>query len=86
MTFGSKRQRLICLGQKIHDTLALLEDCVNIDKNFEVLRKSAELVFPYYIETRYPFGEELVSFDMEKASEAFAASKKVIEFVERKIA
>lgn len=72
--------------RKIHDVLALLEDCVSIDKNFEVLRKYAKLIFPYYVETRYPFGDDLVSFDRQKADEAHQAAERIIEFVERKIA
>ena len=71
--------------EKIHDVEALLESCVNIDSKFRTLRKPAKILFPYYVETRYPFGDELVSFDKPKANEAYLAASKIVKFVEEKI-
>lgn len=70
--------------KKIHDVEALLESCVKIDSKFGALRKPAKILFPYYIETRYPLGEELVYFDKPKANEAYLAAEEIIKFVEGK--
>ena len=44
--------------RKVHDVEALLESCVEIDSKFKSLQKLARILFPYYVETRYPFGDE----------------------------
>lgn len=71
--------------RKIHDIVALLEDCSKIDNDFEKLRLSCETLFPYYVETRYPLGDDLVSFNEQKAQEALKAASEVINFVKNKI-
>lgn len=71
--------------RKIHDIEALLKSCVKIDSKFGALKKSAKILFPYYVETRYPFGDELVSFDKPKANEAYLAASKIVKFVKGKI-
>lgn len=68
--------------RKVHDVLALLEDCITIDPKFESLRHQCAVLFPYYIETRYPDLSEFVEFDQAKADEAFNAADKILEFVE----
>ena len=70
--------------RKIHDVVAILEDCIGIEKDFEQLRNFAQILYPYYVETRYPFGDDLVSFDKTKATEALQAASKIIKFVEEK--
>lgn len=71
--------------RKIHDLLALLEDCITIDEDFEQLREFAEVLFPYYIETRYPIYEELVEFTREQAKEAYQRAEEIVSFVESKL-
>lgn len=71
--------------RKVHDVVALLEDCISIDTDFEDLRKLAELLFPYYVETRYPIEDTLVSFDKQKAKDAYSSAEKVVKFVSEKI-
>jgi len=71
--------------RKIHDLRALLENCIKIDKDFETLRESVITISPYYIETRYPIYDELVSFGEKEANEAYNLAGKIIEFVGRKI-
>lgn len=71
--------------RKTHDIVRLLEDCIELDKSFEELEKMVEILFPYYATTRYPFGEELFSFDKQKADDAFEAAEKIVKFVESKL-
>ena len=71
--------------KKIHDVEALLESCLKIDSKFGALKRSAKILFPYYVETRYPLGEELVSFDKLKANEAYLAASEIVNFVEGRI-
>jgi len=71
--------------RKIHDLRALLEDCIKIDKDFEMLRDSVITISPYYIGTRYPIYEELATFGEKEARKAYNLASEVIEFVERKI-
>ena len=70
--------------RKVHDIVALLEDCLAIDDDFEQLRKEAELLLPYYVETRYPFGDDETLFDESKAEEALRAASRIIDLVEKK--
>lgn len=62
-----------------------MESCVEIDSKFKSLQKLARILFPYYVETRYPFGDELVFFDKPKANEAYLAASKIVKFVEEKL-
>jgi HEPN domain-containing protein len=71
--------------RKVHDLRALLEDCIKMDKDFEMLRDSVITISPYYIETRYPIYEELASFNEKEARGAHEVAQKAIEFVERRI-
>jgi len=48
------------------------------------LRKEAELLLPYYVETRYPFGDDETLFDESKAEEALRAASRIIDLVEKK--
>lgn len=71
--------------RKIHDVIALLEDCIKINKEFEKIRKAVEVVLPYYVETRYPIFEELQKFTQHEGDEAYQAAEKIIKFVEKKV-
>src|SRR3989338_9603754 len=48
--------------RKIHDVIALMEDCNKIDKDFEKIRRDLEVILPYYVETRFPIFEEFEKF------------------------
>lgn len=71
--------------RKIHDVVALLEDCIKIDRSFEKIRESVEAVYPYYIETRYPSYEEVDQFTRNRAEEAYDHAKTVLAFVKKKL-
>ncbi len=71
--------------RKIHDLVALLEDCISIDSSFEELRNFAQMLFFYYVETRYPDLGDSENLNEVQAREACDAAKHVIDFVERKI-
>ena len=71
--------------KRTHDVVLLLGDCVKIDRSFGVLKNQVDILFPYYATTRYPFGNELFSFDKKKAKEALGAAEEIINFVETKL-
>ncbi len=71
--------------RKIHDLVAVLEDCLAIDSAFEELRDYVKVLFPYYIETRYPDLGGFAGFDDTKAQEAYDSANKVIGFVKSKV-
>ncbi len=39
---------------QVHNLITLLELCINLDKEFEILRDDMEFLDSYYIPTRYP--------------------------------
>ncbi|HCS78128.1 TPA: DNA-binding protein [Patescibacteria group bacterium] len=71
--------------RKIHDLIALTEDCKNIDDSFSELQPAAKVLYPYYIETRYPGFDDFVSFTEEQAQEALQSAEQIVDFVERKL-
>lgn len=71
--------------RKVHDLLALLEECVEIDKEYDKIRELLEVLSPYYIETRYPIYEDLIVFDKKRAEQAYEFAQKVIEFTQNRI-
>ena len=70
--------------RKTHDVVMLLKDCTLLDGSFNELEKMVRTLFPYYATTRYPFGDELFTFDKGRAKEAYLAAEKIVEFVEEK--
>jgi|SRR3990167_7179649 len=70
--------------RRTHDVVILLDGCIEFDKSFIKLEKLVEKLFPYYSTTRYPFGDELFSFEKTRAEEASSVASKVVKFVERK--
>lgn len=51
--------------RKIHDLEALLEYCKEIDSTFENVRKDAQYLSQFYIESRYP--DEYIEFSWQDA-------------------
>lgn len=72
--------------KRIHDLGALLEECIKIDGDFEDLKLECVILTDYYIPARYPDIAEFVHFTEEKAREAYLLAKKIIEFIEQKLA
>ena len=71
--------------QKTHDVVMLLKNCMMLDVSFKKLEKMTRTLFPYYATTRYPFGDELFTFNKERANEAYFVVAKIVKFVEEKI-
>ncbi|TSC66154.1 MAG: HEPN domain-containing protein [Microgenomates group bacterium Gr01-1014_80] len=71
--------------RKIHDLLALLEECINLDNSFEEIKQAAKILSRYYITTRYPVYEEFAIFSEEQAKEAYEFAQEIVEFVEKKL-
>lgn len=72
--------------KKIHDLRALLEECIKIDQSFEHLRNECTALNVYYSPSRYPDISEFVDFTEEKAREAYLLAKKIVGFIEQKLA
>jgi len=49
----------------------LLEECIEMDKNFEELLNQAATLAGYYVETRYPDIGEFMGYTKEQAEEGF---------------
>lgn len=71
--------------RKVHDLLALFEDCIGVDSSFEEFRPEIEVLSRYYITTRYPIYEDLVIFSKRDAEEAYEQAEKIIEFIRQKL-
>jgi HEPN domain-containing protein len=65
--------------EKIHDLSVLIEECINVDRNFEQLRDLAEILTPYAIAFRYP--GEILEPELLDAEEALNLAKKAFDFV-----
>ncbi len=71
--------------KKIHDLVALLEKCIQLDVDFEQLRQDCTILTDYYVPTRYPDIAEFIDFTQEKAQEAHLLAKKVVDFIQQKL-
>ena len=57
----------------------LLENCLDFDLSFEILRASAEVLTPYATEFRYP--SDIVEPNISEAEEALTMAESVLSFV-----
>jgi HEPN domain-containing protein len=64
---------------KTHNLIHLVKMCQELDKTFKELETDAELLNQFYIESRYPSGTS--EFDVRQARSAFAAAKRIKQFV-----
>lgn len=71
--------------RKIHDLGALLEECRQIDAEFDELQEAAATLTDYYIEVRYPDISGFMDYTEKQAEEAIKFSKQIVEFVEERI-
>ncbi len=65
--------------QKTHNLVVLLENCIDFDLSFELLRASAEVLTPYATEFRYP--SDIVEPEIAEAEEALEMANSVLNFV-----
>lgn len=65
--------------QKTHNLVVLLENCLDFELSFEILRASAEVLTPYATEFRYP--SDIVEPDVSEAEEALTMAESVLNFV-----
>lgn len=72
--------------KKVHDLVMLLDGASKHDASFGRFRKEVALLSQYYIETRYPDIVDSDSQTEEQTIEAFSTAKKIVEFVEEKLA
>lgn len=68
---------------KIHQLDRLLKLCIEIDKDFSILKKEAAFLTNFYITTRYP--GDYPHFTFRDAEKAFKMSVKIKNFILEKI-
>lgn len=67
--------------RRIHDLSALLEDCIELDKEFEKLIDQAATLSGYYVEARYPDVAGFMGYSREQAEEASQFAETIVNFV-----
>jgi len=77
-------------GEKIirtHNLLRLLFRCKKFEPYFEKLKADVKTLNAYYTDTRYPDIWDISRFENQKlAEEALGLAKKIVSFVEKRIA
>jgi HEPN domain-containing protein len=71
-------------SKKIHDLVRLVNEIVEIDKDFKTLLASAAQLNPYYIESRYPTGIPFAP-SLKIAKEAVSDAEYILGFIKRKL-
>lgn len=70
---------------KVHDLEVLLRRCIKINGSFQFLKIQSVTLTDYYAPTRYPDIDMFVDFTKDKAFEAYAFAKEIVQFVETKL-
>lgn len=70
---------------KIHDLVALNQECLKQDSDFEKLEEACNLISPYYLSTRYPDIAQFEEYSEEQTQEIIEQADKIIEFIKSKI-
>ena len=68
--------------QKTHNLIVLCQSCAVLDPEFSVLITDCARLTPYSVQTRYPNKIEILE---SEAKSALALSKKIYDFVEKKV-
>jgi len=71
--------------RRIHDLVALLEDCMEVDPTFEELREACVTLTDYYVESRYPDISEFMDYTRDQAEEALKMARGAVNFVVGKL-
>lgn len=71
--------------RKIHDLVALLEECAALDKGFDQLREICAVLTDYYVPVRYPDVGDLGGLTEKEAGEALELAERIVKFVEEKL-
>ncbi len=66
---------------KIHDLVALNEQCFNIEPKFKDLEEACNLLSPYYISSRYPDVAQFEEYSQNQAEKAVENAEIIIDFV-----
>lgn len=69
--------------QKVHDLEKLVEICSKSDKAFDNLVKSARILNPFYIGSRYP--DFPLPINRDRAENAKVAAEEIASFVKSKL-
>ena len=71
--------------KKVHDLGAILQECIGLDSEFEILREACATLTDYYAPARYPDIGEFMEFNEENAKEAYSFAENIVSFVEKKL-
>lgn len=69
------------IPRRIHDLSALLEDCIELDEEFEKLIDQAATLSGYYVEARYPDVGDFMGYSKEQAGEALQFAEEIVRFI-----
>lgn len=70
---------------KIHDLVALNEECQKLNSEFQSLAEACNSLSPYYLSSRYPDIAEFENYSEELAKDALEQAEKVFDFVKSNI-
>lgn len=70
---------------KIHDLVALNQECVKQDETFQQLDEVCNLLSPYYLSTRYPDVAQFEEFSEDQTKNVINQADKVVSSVKEKI-
>lgn len=70
---------------KIHDLVALNQECVKQDTAFNQLDESCNMLSPYYLSTRYPDVAQFEEFSEKQTQDVITQAEKVVNFVKSKL-
>ncbi|MEK7111049.1 MAG: HEPN domain-containing protein [Patescibacteria group bacterium] len=67
--------------RRIHDLSALLEDCIELEKDFKQLIDQAATLSGYYVEARYPDVGDFMGYSKEQGNEALQFAETIVSFI-----
>ena len=71
--------------KKIHDLGVLLQECMNIDSEFETFEEECATLTDYYMPSRYPDISAFMHFSKENAHQACLYAEKIVKFVQHRL-
>lgn len=73
------------LAPKIHDLVALNQECVQQSRDFAKLEEACNILSPYYLSTRYPDVAQFEEYSEDQTQDVINQAEKVINFVKEKL-
>ncbi len=70
---------------KIHDLVALNEECQKLNGEFQNLVEACNILSPYYLSSRYPDIAEFENYSEDLAKNALEQAENALKFIKSKI-